>query len=84
MSAFEKEGPVSFDEEAAFCEHVTIHELPDPASSGAFRRVRLETCHKNWIVAMNDGSVCDSKLASGEGGFEGQHVFDMEILGFGD
>ena len=87
MSAFEKGGPVSFDDEAAFCEHMTIHELPDASPSGAARCVRLETCHKNWVVACGDGSVCDSgsKLAAEAGdAADAQRTFDMEILGFHD
>ena len=39
MSAFEKGGEVSFDEEAAFCEHFTMHELPDAIPTAACRKV---------------------------------------------
>lgn len=39
MSAFEKGGEVSFDEEAAFCEHFTLHEIADSMPSAARRKV---------------------------------------------
>ena len=39
MSAFEKGGQVSFDEEAAFCEHFTLHEIADSGATAARRKV---------------------------------------------
>lgn len=39
MSAFDKGGEVSFDEEAAFCEHFTLHEIADSMPTPARRTV---------------------------------------------
>ena len=57
--------------------------------------MKLETCHKNWLVAYGNGSVCDGRGATVESRDEarstpatplpdacGAHVvFEMEILG---
>ena len=40
LSTFEKGGALSYDEEAAFCEHVTMHELPDMLPASSRRKVR--------------------------------------------
>jgi hypothetical protein len=54
MSAFEKGGEVSFDEEAAFCEHFTMHELPDSGSlpSAACRKVMLLLLLSSYMTAI--------------------------------
>jgi hypothetical protein len=50
--------------------------------------VKLETCHKNWIVAFHDGLVRDSLVpesaSTSHAEAQGQDAFEVELLGFQD
>ena len=49
-------------------------------------QVKLETCHKNWVVAFHDGFVRDSLVPESPSSShaEAQDAFEVELLGFQD